>query len=709
MSEVVYINSSSLTIRFYINNVLISHSRSKISLLYIGVNRGGIRFLKTNRNHVKSRLGMKGRLLGLILPIIVIVIGITLFLSLNSMKKIVEERTKEIIEYTTKGNASSMDSFLGATLKELDAMKLCIKNSYLTEAQLKRLFQNTYGSNELYPEGLYYGTSDGFYADGTNGENSTLDSMEESQWFIEGLSHKEGFSYGIPYVKDNSEEFVVTASIDLSTGPVKKVMAADIPMQILIDYVNGISFLNGKGKTLLINTLTGEVITKDVSTEEKLLQQLIHKVKEGEYDTAIIRDGKDQYYATVSPLSYCNLSLVSYVSREEVILSQVQEVILKVIIIVGIIVILSLFFIVRYISHKTRQLKKVTSYMETISDGDFTYGMKIDSHDEMGMMIDSIEGFRSVMTHMILELIRIVELLQQQSNHSGQMSVQLTNASTSQYDSMSQMQESLRDLGKSVEEIVGNSNTLALDIGTVREKSEVMNRNLKEMVALSDSGQKEIVLMGDAMKKIQGNMGNLSESVESVHQYMKRIRGMVDSMEEIAEQSKLLSLNAAIEAVRANTNGKGFQVVAMEVNALAKNSADSVIRMKRVIEGIVELVKEMKGKTDSCVLAIQESKQTIENSVDTFERITVKVQNVKDEVDAVTIRIGEVEGVSQNLVAITQEQSAASQQMFTMSEAVLGHTEWVKSNALQSQEKAKDLAAMVLKLQEVLRFFKVKE
>ena len=235
-----------------------------------------------------------------------------------------------------------------------------------------------------------------------------------------------------------------------------------------------------------------------------------------------------------------------------------------------------------------------------------------------------------------------------------------------------------------------------------------MNQKLKEMVKLSDSGQMEIEIMDGSMKNIQGNMENLSESVESVHQYMKRIRGMVDSMEEIAEQSKLLSLNAAIEAFRASSDGKGFQVVAMEVNALAKNSADSVVRMKQVIEGIVELVNEMKGKTESCVHSIQESKQTMANSVETFQRITLKVQNVKEEVDAVTVRIGEVEGVSQNLVAITQEQSAASQQMFSMSDSVLEHTAWVKSNASQSQEKAKDLAAMVFKLQDVLQFFKVK-
>ncbi|ABX41136.1 methyl-accepting chemotaxis protein [Lachnoclostridium phytofermentans] len=662
--------------------------------------------MRTNQN-VKVRLGMKGRLLGLILPIIVTVIGITLFVSLNSMKEIVEERTKEVIEYTTEGNAASMDSFLGSTLKELDAMKLCIKNSYLTEAQLKRLFQNTYGSNELYPEGLYYATSDGFYADGAGEENSNGDKIEEEQWFVEGLSHTNGFSYGFPYVKESNKEFVVTASIDLSTGLIKKVMAADIPMKILIDYVSEISFLNGKGRTILTNTMTGEVISKGVDIEGELLQNLIHKVREKEYGTTLVSDGSENYYATVTPISYCNLSLVSYVSREEVILSQVKEVILKVIVIVGIIVILSLFFIVRYISHKTSLLKKVTSYMETITDGNFTKGMTIDSRDEMGVMINSVEGFRNVMTHMILELNRIVELLQHQSDNSSRMSLQLTSTSTSQYNSMKQMQESLLDLGKSVEEIVGNSNILAADIGTVREKSEVMNQNLKEMVKISDSGQMEIELMGEAMKNIQDNMGNLSESVESVHQYMRRIRSMVESMEEIAEQSKLLSLNAAIEAVRANTDGKGFQVVAMEVNALAKNSADSVVRMKQVIDGIVDLVKVMKGKTESCVLSIQESKQTIENSVRTFQQITSKVQTVKEEVDTVTIHIGEVEGVSQNLVAITQEQSAASQQMFTMSEAVLEHTEWVKSNAMQSQEKSEDLTKMVLKLQEVLDFFKV--
>lgn len=677
-----------------------------IFLLDHGKNRGGIRLRRIRKNDGKVSIGMKGRLLALLLPNIVAVILITLFISLYNMKGIVEERTKEIIEYTTKGNMASMDAFLGATLKELDAMKLCIKNSYLTEAQLKRLFQNTYGTNEFYPEGLYYASSEGFYANGMGEENQKGEKIVEEQWFLEGLEHKEGFSYGIPYIKEDTGDYVVTASIDLSTGPVKKVMAADIPMAILMQYVEQISFLEGQGKTLLVNTSTGEVISKS-NTDETIIPLLLQKVKEGAYETSVIKDGKIPYYATVSPLRYCNLALVSYVSQDKVVLSEVRKVILEVCIMVAVLVMLSLFLIERYINHKTSQLKRVTAYMETITKGDFSKEMKIDSNDEMGMMIDSVSNYKSVMTGMIKELIQIGQQLKSQSKTSNQMGIRLSDASSSQHDSMELMQQSLTDLSASVEEIVTNANTLSLDIGEVREKSQVMNSHLGEMTLLSDTGQSDITEMGDAMLHMEETMESLAESVHSVHHYMTRIKSMVDSMEEIAEQSKLLSLNAAIEAVRANSDGKGFQVVAMEVNALAKNSADSVIRMKQVIEGIVSLVGEMKGKTEHCVAAISDSKRRMQHSITTFQGITSKAESVKEEVEAVTCCIKEVEGVSQSLVAITQEQSAASQQMFSMSDMVLEQTKKLNKSATDSKGKAEELGSMVMKLQEVLEFFQL--
>ena len=675
-------------------------------LLDHGKNRGGIRLRRIQKNEGKVNVGMKGRLLALILPNIVAVILITLFISLYNMKGIVEERTKEIIEYTTKGNVASMDAFLGATLKELDAMKLCIKNSYLTEAQLKRLFQNTYGTNEFYPEGLYYASSEGFYANGKGEENQNGVKIIEEQWFLEGLEHKDGFSYGVPYIKENTGDYVVTASIDLSTGPVKKVMAADIPMTILMQYVEQISFLEGQGRTLLVNTSTGEVLSQ-INTEERITSLLLQKVIEGAYETSVIKQGGMPYYATVSPLSYCNLALVSYVSQEKVVLSELRKVIIEVCIIVAVLVALSLLLIERYINHKTSQLKRVTNYMDTITKGDFSKEMKKDSNDEMGMMIDAVSNYRSVMIGMIKDLIQIGQQLRIESKTSNQMGIQLSDASSSQHDSMELMQQSLTDLSASVEEIVTNANTLSLDIGEVREKSQVMNSHLGEMTLLSDAGQSEITEMGDAMIHMEETMESLAESVHSVHHYMTRIKSMVDSMEEIAEQSKLLSLNAAIEAVRANSDGKGFQVVAMEVNALAKNSADSVIRMKQVIEGIVSLVGEMKGKTEHCVAAISDSKMRMQHSITTFQGITSKAESVKEEVEAVTCYIKEVEGVSQNLVAITQEQSASSQQMFSMSDMVLEQTKQLNNNATDSKGKAEELGSMVMKLQEVLGFFQL--
>ena len=669
-----------------------------------------------NHNFKKSKLGLKGRILALVIPMIICAIAATMIVTFARNQEVIVDRTLQIVEHSANENANEIDTVLGGALRELYVYKLSMANGRMTKIQLSRMLKSTYQTSELYPNGLYYADSTGSWIDGSGWKPDEGYIPADQDWFKEGVTHTETFELGEPYLDSQTKEYVVTASVNISDSSITKILAADIPLSALIDYVKNVTFFNGKGGTLLINSHNGSIIaasTMDETGEIKVnkeLQGLYDKICNSDFLNSIdgseqINSGRNAYYIAGKQLKGCDWKLLSYVSREDAVLTDLRKSLAVVSMIALVIILVAVIIIYRFINHKTKQIKKVTQSIENIKMGDFTQSMKVTSHDETGVMTNSLQQFLVEMREVLQKLKGMAGSLTNQSDSSMNMSRELAQASTSSHTAMEEMIHTLEQLSNSVEEIAESSTSLANNVSNTNNRCKKANDVLIETVALSNEGSREMEEVSVSMHEIREIIDELAKSVEGVGNHMKSISDMVNVIGDIADQTNLLSLNASIEAARAGEAGRGFAVVAGEIGNLAVNSSKSVVDIKQITDGISQMVSDMVKRMDMSMESIQQCGIVVEKTSTTFNHINSKILDTKEEVVSVIKSVAELDTISQSLAAITEEQSASSEEMLATSEDILGHSEHVKISAGMGEESARELMEIVKALDELLEFF----
>lgn len=687
----------------------------------MGTHIGGGLCMKETKEFKKSKLGLKGRILWIMIPLIIVAIAATMIVAFVYNQNVIIDRTMDIVEYSAKANANAIDKDLGGALKELYVYKLSMADGRMTKIQLSRMLKNTYQKSDLYPDGLYYSDSSGSWIDGSGWQPEDGYVVTDQEWFKEGTTHQDGFELGEPYLDEASNVYVVTASVNISdSDSVVKILAADIPLTSLITYVRNISFFNGAGGSLLVNTHDGSIIA--ASTMDDNMQLNVNSSVQKLYDTICstataeetdavsqIKAGNEQYYVSAQKLDGCDWKLISYVSKEDAVLNKLREAFVIVALISCLILLISIVIIDRFIHHKAMQIKKVTNAIEKITEGDFTQSLQVQSHDETGVMTYSLHCFLEQMRAVLQKLNEMTRLLENQSGQSKSMSQDLANSSASSHQAMEEMIRTLDQLSHSVEEIAESSTSLATNVTSTNDRCKKANDVLMETVGLSEEGKTEMDEVGKSMTKIREVIAALSGAVENVGSNMKSITDMVNVIGDISDQTNLLSLNASIEAARAGDAGRGFAVVAQEIGALADNSSKSVVDIKGVTESINAMVVQMVEKMKESVASIGECGEIVTKTQSTFSDINTKILHTKDEVLAIIDEVVELDTVSQSLAAITEEQSASSEEMLATSESILSHSEQVKENAVEGEETAAQLSNIVNELNELLAFFQIEQ
>ncbi len=668
----------------------------------------------------KSKIGLKGRILSLVIPMIICAIAVTMIVTFARSQGIIVERTLEIVEHSAEANANEIDIVLGGALRELYVYKLSMSDGRMTKIQLSRMLKSTYQKSELYPNGLHYADSTGSWIDGSGVRLADGYVPTEQDWFKEGQTHTDKFEVGNPYLDANTNEYIVTASTNISDSTTTKVLAADIPLTSLINYVKGVTFFNGKGGTLLINANTQSIIAASTMNEagevkvDSKVQGLYDKICTADVLATIdgatqVKSGNSTYYIAGKQLEGCDWKLISYVSRDDAVLDDLKTSFLVVTLIALVIILVTAIIIDRFINHKTKQIKKVTQSIEHITNGDFTQSMTITSYDETGVMIYSLQKFLIEMRDVLKKLKNMASSLTDQSNNSMDMSRDLAQASASSHSAMEEMINTLEQLSNSVEEIAEGSTSLANNVGDTNNRCKKANEVLLETVALSSEGSTEMEEVSVSMHEIRQIIDELGNAVEDVGNNMKSIKDMVNVIGDIADQTNLLSLNAAIEAARAGDAGRGFAVVAQEIGTLAVNSSKSVVDIKEITDSISKLVFEMVRKMNKSIESIKECGVVVDRTSNTFQNINAKILDTKAEVVSVIGSVAELDNISQSLAAITQEQSASSEEMLATSEDILGHSERVKISAGNGEKSAEELMEIVKALESLLGFFKFED
>lgn len=195
--------------------------------------------------------------------------------------------------------------------------------------------------------------------------------------------------------------------------------------------------------------------------------------------------------------------------------------------------------------------------------------------------------------------------------------------------------------------------------------------------------------------------------MEELGKQSRSIYEVVDFINEIADETNLLSLNASVEAARAGEAGRGFAIVADEIRKLADQSVEAVERIRRIIDGVQRQTENTTASASQARKIVFAQESALESTIAVFREIQEKVNILTKNMKDITVEMKVMEQsrtdtliAMESISAISQQTAAATQEV---NATVIMQTENINSMA----NKAKELENDIQKLSEAIGYFRI--
>ena len=325
-------------------------------------------------------------------------------------------------------------------------------------------------------------------------------------------------------------------------------------------------------------------------------------------------------------------------------------------------------------------ITKMLSVMQEIAANNLVVNdIEVTSQDEVGKAGIALNQMKNNLFGLIQSIARTAEHLASASEQISSSATLQAQGAETQKGQATQVAVAMQQMSSTVQEVSENSNRAAQASNqaaeTAREGGLIVEQSLAKMRAIAES-------VSATARKVE-ELGKSSDQIG-------RIIGVID---DIADQTNLLALNAAIEAARAGEQGRGFAVVADEVRKLAERTTSAT-------KEVAQMVQSIQNETKTAVAAMHDGTNQVQEGVQTTARAGDSLKQI--------IRMAEQVGemITHIATAATQQSSATEQ----VNQNVDQITHLVNESAVGAQESAKacqELSGLALDLQKMVSSFKL--
>jgi len=301
---------------------------------------------------------------------------------------------------------------------------------------------------------------------------------------------------------------------------------------------------------------------------------------------------------------------------------------------------------------------EITGKVKRIANGDLNVTIEYNAGDEIGALAQDmnrmVESFRSMINSILKSANNVVSAV----NVLKEMAQKTTAGAQNQSGQAAQIATAAEEMSQTITDIARNAS--------------IASESSAEAMETAGSGKSITDLTVGTVDVVYSSTIELSTMVEKLNARVGEIGNIVTVIKDIADQTNLLALNAAIEAARAGEQGRGFAVVADEVRKLAERTIKATAEITEKIGGVqAESEMTMKSMEDTTVEVTKTTKQ-IKNLNNVLDTILASVQKVRDQITQIAAAVDEQSAASEEVARNIEKTSSIAQDMERMSDDVMG-------------------------------------
>ncbi|MHB1687420.1 MAG: methyl-accepting chemotaxis protein [Ignavibacteriaceae bacterium] len=322
---------------------------------------------------------------------------------------------------------------------------------------------------------------------------------------------------------------------------------------------------------------------------------------------------------------------------------------------------------------------EISKVLEILAQGDLTYRMNGEYQGDFAQIKESINGLAASFNKALSDVVAAVEATASASTQISSSSEEMAAGSQEQSSQTTEIACAVEEMTKTILETSQNSSKsaeAAKSAGTIaKEGGKVVNQTIEGMNRIAEVVKKS------------------AETVNALGKGSDQIGEIVQVINDIADQTNLLALNAAIEAARAGEQGRGFAVVADEVRKLAE-------RTTKATKEIAVMIKQIQKDTGGAVESMNKGTEEVEKGKALADKAG---QSLKE----IIVGVEQVVDISTQVAAASEEQSSAAEQISKNIEAISSVTHESAAGIQQIARAAEDLNRLTVNLQELTARFKI--